>query len=204
MDAGTCPVVRQPARSTPPSKRRRFGSLRLMTVAVAVGFVSLAGARVDARNRACTTASDCHTTLLPKICMRCDDGLERCAQWACAEGKCTIRMCEPVQPYDFTGHWGGSETTSGGGETLALSADLTSTSAKVFTGTMTAGGGTSCTAKGRRTKKVKAHLHCTDGSKITLTGQLDTTSQTITGTFTRAKHGKGRKGGTFTLTKTLA
>jgi len=57
MDAGTCPVVRQPARSTPPSKRRRFGSLRLMTVAVAVGFVSLAGARVDARNRACTTAS---------------------------------------------------------------------------------------------------------------------------------------------------
>jgi hypothetical protein len=114
-----------------------------------------------------------------------------------------MRMCEPAQPYYFDGHWGGSETTSGGGGTLALSADLTSISAKVFTGTMTAGGATSCTLKGKRTKKVKAHLNCTDGSKITLTGQLDTTSQTITGTFTRAKHGKGRKWGTFTLTQTL-
>ena len=188
----------------PPSKRRRFGSLRLMTVAVAVGFVSLAGARVDARNRACTTASDCHTTLLPKICMRCDDGLERCAQWACEEGKCAIRMCEPAEPSGFTGHWSGSQTTNGGGGTLALSADLTSTSAKVFTGVMTAGEAASCTLKGKRTKKVKARLKCTDGSKITLTGHLDTTSQTITGTFTRLKHGKGRKGGTFTLTKTLA
>ena len=187
----------------PSSKRRRFGSLGLMTVAVAVGFVSLAGARVDASNGACTTASDCHA-LLPKICMRCDDGLGRCAQWACEEGKCAIRMCEPAQPYDFTGHWDGSDTTSGGGGTVALSADLTSTSAKVFTGMMTAGEATSCTVKGKRTKKVKARLNCTDGSKITLTGQLDTTSQTITGTFTRVKHGKGRKGGRFTLTKTLA
>ena len=187
----------------PPSKRRRFGSLGLMTVAVAVGFVSLAGARVDASNGACTTASDCHA-LLPKICMRCDDGLERCAQWACEEGKCAIRMCEPAEPSGFTGHWSGSQTTNGGGGTLALSADLTSTSAKVFTGVMTAGEAASCTLKGKRTKKVKARLDCADGSKITLTGRLDTISQTITGTFTWVKPRKGKQGGAFTLTKIAA
>jgi hypothetical protein len=113
-------------------------------------------------------------------------------------------MCEPARPYDFTGLWSGSGTTSGDGGTLALSADLTSTSAKVFTGILTAGGATSCTVKGKRGKKVKAHLKCTDGSKIRLTGQLDTTSRTITGTFTRIKHGKGGKGGAFALTKTSA
>src|SRR5207249_5615978 len=116
-----------------------------------VGFVSLAGAGVDASNSACTTASDCHA-LLPKICMRCDDGLGRCAHWACEEGTCAIRMCEPARPYDFSGHWDGSKTTSGGGGILALSADLTSTSAKMFTGMMTAGAATSCTVKGKRTK----------------------------------------------------
>ena len=136
--------------------------------------------------------------------MMCDDGLGRCAHWMCEEGKCALRMCELPPPYDFSGNWSGSGTMAGGGGTLALSADLTSTSAKKFTGMMTTGEATSCTVKGKRTKKVKARLKCTDGSKITLTGHLDTTSQTITGTFTRLKHGKGRKGGTFTLTKTLA
>src|SRR5207244_8606889 len=168
------------------------------------GFRALAGARGAASNGACTTASDCQALLLPRICMVCDDGLERCAHWMCGEGRCAMRMCEPPPPSELTGHWSGSETTSGGRGTLALSADLTSISAKKFTGMMTAGGATICTLKGKRTKKVKARLDCTDGSKITLTGRLDTTSQTITGTFTWVKPRKGKQGGAFTLTKTGA
>ena len=136
--------------------------------------------------------------------MMCDDGLGRCAHWVCEEGKCALRMCELPAAYDFSGQWSGSETTGGGGGALALSADLTSTSAKKFTGMMTAGEATSCTVKGNRTRKVKARLNCTDGSKIMLTGHLDTSSQTINGTFTRVKHGKDKKWGRFTLRKTSA
>ena len=128
--------------------------------------------------------------------MMCDDGLGRCAHWMCEEGKCALRMCELPPPYDFSGNWSGSGTMAGGGGTLALSADLTSTSAKKFTGMMTTGEATSCTVKGKRTKKVKARLNCNDGSKITLTA--------ITGTFTWVKYGKGKKGGTFTLTRASA
>jgi len=115
-----------------------------------------------------------------------------------------MRMCEPPPPSELAGHWSGSETTSGGRGTLALSADLTSISAKKFTGIMAAGEATICTLKGKRTKKVKARLDCADGSKITLTGRLDTTSQTITGTFTWVKPRKGKQGGAFTLTKIAA
>ncbi len=180
-----------------------FASLPLTTLAVVVGFLSLAAARADAGNSACTTASDCHD-LLPKVCMMCDDGLGKCARWVCEEATCTIRMCERPPPSDFTGHWSGSETTSGGGGTLALSADLTATSAQKFTGMVTAGEAISCTVKGKRTKKVKARLSCTEGSKIMLTGRLDTTARTITGTLTWVKHAKRKKVGTFTLTRTSA
>jgi hypothetical protein len=178
-------------------------SLPLTTLAVVVGFLSLAAARADAGNGACTTASDCQD-LLPRVCMMCDDGLGRCARWVCEEGTCAIRMCELPPPYDLTGHWSGSETTSASGGTLALSADLTSTSAQKFTGMMTAGEAISCTVKGKRTKKVKARLSCTEGSKIMLTGRLDRTARTITGTLTWGKHAKRKKVGTFTLTRTSA
>src|SRR3989449_11648162 len=135
---GTMPA---PQRSYVGPPLRRIGDvfalLRLTTVAVAVGFLSLAGTRVAASNGACTTASDCQA-LLPKICMVGDDGLGRCAHWMWEEGKCGMRMCELPPPSELTGHWSGSETTSGGRGTLALSADVTSISAKEFTGMTTA------------------------------------------------------------------
>ncbi len=104
--------------------------------------------------------------------------------------------------YDFTGHWTGSATVDGA--MIPLSADLTSPpSSSKFTGMLVVTAGAPCTVKGKLTTKVKIHLKCDDGSKIKVTGQLDTSATpTITGSFTRTKHGKRKTGGTLTLTKT--
>jgi len=39
-------------------------------------------------------ACDCKGMALPDICMRCSDGSEDCAHFACTQGQCGIDICE--------------------------------------------------------------------------------------------------------------
>jgi hypothetical protein len=37
---------------------------------------------------------DCQGMALPDICMRCSDGSNDCAHFACIQGQCGIQLCE--------------------------------------------------------------------------------------------------------------
>jgi hypothetical protein len=39
-------------------------------------------------------ACDCKGMALPNYCMRCSDGSEDCAHFACTQGQCGIDICE--------------------------------------------------------------------------------------------------------------
>jgi hypothetical protein len=41
----------------------------------------------------CTQASECKG-MLPHMCRVCPDGKERCAHWACTEGRCQTVTCD--------------------------------------------------------------------------------------------------------------
>jgi hypothetical protein len=104
---------------------------------------------------------------------------------------------------DLTGHWTGTAQQAGKKpSTAALTADLTSTAARI-TGTFSADsqGTIQCAVHGveKASGKVKIRLSaCSDGSTILLRGKL--TGQTIAGHYVRIHKGKA-KGGKFTLSR---
>ena len=119
----------------------------------------------------------------------------------------TVAALAQITPYDFTGHWTGTATDKNS-NTASLAADFTTgTVAKTFTGTFSAavgGGGTiQCTAHGRQKRSDKVKIlnnKCNDHSTIVLHGTLDPSAGSITGRYSRSKHGKV-KSGTFTLAR---
>ena len=118
----------------------------------------------------------------------------------------TVAALAQTTPYDFTGHWTGSATQTGKSP-VTLAADFTTgTVPKTFTGTLSstsADGTTTCTAKGRQKRSDKVKIlnnKCNDHSTIVLHGTLDPSAGSITGRYSRSKHGKV-KSGTFTLAR---
>jgi hypothetical protein len=65
---------------------------RTATLLAAIVAVSaLAGASAQAAER-CRTAEECKGPL-PQICMRCKDGKDACAHWACVRHRCVVETC---------------------------------------------------------------------------------------------------------------
>jgi hypothetical protein len=118
----------------------------------------------------------------------------------------TVAGAAQFTPYNFTGHWTGTATDNKG-NTATLVADFsTGTNPKTFTGMFSAtvqGGTIQCTAHGRQKPNDKVKIldnKCNDHSIIVLHGTLDPSAGSITGRYSRSKHGKV-KSGTFTLMK---
>jgi hypothetical protein len=69
---------------------------------------------------------------------------------------------------------------------IPVSVDFASTpDPRAFTGNVTLGNpiNITCTLTAKYKRRLKLHLRCDDGSKSKLTARLDTTSQTLTGSF---------------------
>ena len=118
----------------------------------------------------------------------------------------TVAALAQTGAFDFTGQWTGSATQTGQSPTTLVADFTAGTNPRTFTGTFTAGGTDTCTAKGRQLphKKVVIHLTgCSNGGNVVVHGKLDPTTQTIAGHFVMTKKHKVKKG-TFTLTKGAA
>lgn len=67
-------------------------SVQLLAAMIALSaLVSVGGAPAQAAQR-CITAKQCHG-LLPQLCIKCKNGREGCAHWACVSHKCVVRYC---------------------------------------------------------------------------------------------------------------
>ena len=99
-----------------------------------------------------------------------------------------------LPPFDFTGTWTGAATDHRG-DSLGMSADLTSTGPKTFTGSMTLETIATCSVDGVYGKRVKLHLLC-GGQRRTLRVHLDSNANTLSGHFAL-----GKQRVKFTLTK---
>lgn len=65
---------------------------RTATLLAAIVAVSaLAGVSAQAAER-CRTAEQCKGPL-PQICVRCSDGKDVCAHWACVRHRCVVETC---------------------------------------------------------------------------------------------------------------
>jgi len=111
-----------------------------------------------------------------------------------------LAHAEAPVPYDFTGHWAGTATTSG--VSIPLVADFSGT--QTFTGAIGFQGGhgqfISCSVQGLQKKKVILPLDCTNGSKGKAKGKLDPTARTITGHYHSTRPGHHGSHGKFMLT----
>ena len=118
----------------------------------------------------------------------------------------TVAALAQITPYDFSGHWTGSAIDKKG-NSATLAADFSAgTKPNTFTGMFSAtvqGGTIQCTAHGRQKPNEKVKIlnnKCNDHSTIVLHGTLDPSAGSITGRYSRSKHGKV-KSGTFTLAR---
>jgi hypothetical protein len=96
----------------------------------------------------------------------------------------TLVLAALPPPYNFTGQWRGTATSRG--VTAPLSIDfMPTTNPRKFTGSVTLGppANSTCSLTAKYRKRLKLHLKCADGSKPTIAAQLDTTTQTLTGSF---------------------
>jgi hypothetical protein len=100
-----------------------------------------------------------------------------------------------LPPFDFTGSWSGSATSKGA--SVPMSATLTSTGPKTFTGSVTLETVTTCQVDGTYGKRVKLRATCPDGSS-TILAHLSRTTETLHGSFSVHHHTQRVK---FTLTK---
>lgn len=62
-----------------------------MLLAAIISVSALTSGSAPAAER-CNTAKQCHG-LLPQICMRCSNGHEACAHWACVRHRCVVETC---------------------------------------------------------------------------------------------------------------
>ena len=105
-------------------------------------------------------------------------------------------------PFDFTGHGDGRLDVPGA--TYALTADLSSTGSRTFTGAITAKTAldtVQCSVRGKRKRKVRMRTTCSDGRRARLAGLLDVTTDTIAG-IARVSQRARHMGGRFVLTRT--
>jgi hypothetical protein len=106
-------------------------------------------------------------------------------------------------PYGFAGHWTGGAQERGQAP-VALTADLTASGARRFTGTIVAAadGDTpdQCAVKGKATRRLSVSMRatCDGGDTVNLRGRVNPDTRTIAGTLV-AKRKRRRHGGTFTL-----
>jgi hypothetical protein len=71
--------------------KRLAGCMSVAFVAV----VALAGAVAPAqaaKGQRCLFARQCHG-ILPQLCIKCPDGRDGCAHWACVHHRCVVRYC---------------------------------------------------------------------------------------------------------------
>src|SRR5215813_1158480 len=106
-------------------------------------------------------------------------------------------------PFDFTGHWIG--TVEQEGQSSPLTADLTSSGPKTFTGTVVVDETCTVTGKAKRHMKVALRVTCShSGSIVKVRGRLDPATATMQGNFTEFRQRRVRHRGTVTLTRQAA
>jgi hypothetical protein len=72
-----------------------FAGVSSLAFAALIALSTLAGSAAPAhaaKGKSCSTASQCHG-ILPQLCIKCKNGGEGCAHWACVHHKCVVRYC---------------------------------------------------------------------------------------------------------------